>query len=655
MKKLFTLLLLLSVSGIMAMELQIPWTIQSFRGNDGELYFATTFKIPEGQSLYWHHPGIAGSAPQVEISIDQQLVELEEINWEKPKRKVLSKDLHSYLVKNQLTLFHRVPGEIADRFYDRQLTIKAKWLTCAEVCLQGSESKLAHFIHDQLNLKEIPPFALPVEQLKEQLASRPIKVEIPATLDLMLGKDQEGKYLFFYSTQEKFDPLYQRENLLYPYHNANLIYSAEKLYQDRQGLLYGKMTIQGTITFPFTVELFFNSINGPVLISKTFQSASTDLSSTLSSLESILREVMVETESDSEKQTTSKSHEPSSFWYFILMAFLGGLILNVMPCVLPVLSLKLFGLIKISGASRREILTHNLFYTLGILLTFAVLAMIVIFVKSTGEAIGWGFQMQSPSFLAFMIVALVIFALNLFGVFEFRTPGGSFLGNIKVTHQHLGSFLSGILAVILSTPCSAPFLGTALTFAFTTTNSQLLALMMAIGLGLAFPIILTGVFPRLINFFPRPGEWMNKLKKFLGLSLALTALWLASIFYTITLGDKFQMMTDQWHPWSESFLAQQVNQNMVFIRLTADWCITCKVDEKLILSSQDFNQLLEQSKMIKVVGDFTSPTPELDQWMKKHGIISVPSYIIQMKDGRMKVIEGQLTLGKLKEIIQTQI
>ena len=168
--------------------------------------------------------------------------------------------------------------------------------------------------------------------------------------------------------------------------------------------------------------------------------------------------------------TPPKVQALQSIWYYMLLALLGGIILNFMPCVLPVVSLKLFGLIKHKRESRRTIFFHNLSYTAGVLFSFIILALIVFIIQSAGGQIGWGFQLQSPVFVGLMAQVIFIFSLNLFGLFEFNIPGGKFIGNIRLKEGLFSDFAGGILAVILSTPCSAPLLGTALTFAFTTTT-----------------------------------------------------------------------------------------------------------------------------------------------------------------------------------------
>ena len=227
------------------------------------------------------------------------------------------------------------------------------------------------------------------------------------------------------------------------------------------------------------------------------------------------------------KQTTAP--EKRGIWTYLLFAFLGGLILNIMPCVLPVISLKLFALFNVRHRGHAAIAKHNLVYTLGVIFTFAILGVTVSFLKYSGETVGWGFHLQSPRFVIVMMIILLTLALNLFGLFEFKTPGGGILGDFRPRRGLSGDFLSGMLATLLSTPCTAPFLGTALTFAFLSSTATLFLVFIFIGIGLAFPFIVTIFYPHLVHMLPRPGVWMEHFKKFLGLTLILSIVWLADV------------------------------------------------------------------------------------------------------------------------------
>ena len=217
----------------------------------------------------------------------------------------------------------------------------------------------------------------------------------------------------------------------------------------------------------------------------------------------------------------------------LLSALLGGIILNLMPCVLPVLSLKLFSLIKQAGESRKRLLTLGIATTTGILTSFWVLAGIVAIIKAGGGNAGWGMQFQSAGFIAFMVVILTAFAMSFFGVFEIWIPGSATTRMDFTSRKQgfAGAFFTGALLVLLSTPCSAPFLGTAMGFAFTTSTPVLFLFFTAAGLGLALPYMLVSAFPKVLKVFPKPGAWMVTLQKIMGVLLLATVVWLLWIVH----------------------------------------------------------------------------------------------------------------------------
>lgn len=212
----------------------------------------------------------------------------------------------------------------------------------------------------------------------------------------------------------------------------------------------------------------------------------------------------------------------------LFFAFIGGIILNLMPCVLPVLSLKLFSLIKQAGQSRSRLVALGISTTAGILASFWALAGIVAAIKAGGGAAGWGMQFQSAGFIAFMVVILTAFAMSFFGVFEVWLPGSATTRMDAAGHKAglVGAFFTGALLVLLSTPCSAPFLGSAMGFAFTASTPVLFLFFTAAGLGLALPYLLVCAFPAVLKVFPKPGPWMVKLQKAMGVLLLATVAWL---------------------------------------------------------------------------------------------------------------------------------
>lgn len=225
---------------------------------------------------------------------------------------------------------------------------------------------------------------------------------------------------------------------------------------------------------------------------------------------------------------TQESNNAASVALLLFFAFVGGIILNLMPCVLPVLSLKLFSLIKQAGQSRSRLVALGIATTAGILASFWTLAGIVAAIKAGGGAAGWGMQFQSPGFIAFMVIILTAFAMSFFGVFEVWLPGSATTKMDAAGHKAglVGAFFTGALLVLLSTPCSAPFLGTAMGFAFTASTPVLFLFFTAAGLGLALPYLLVSAFPATLKVLPKPGKWMVTLQKAMGILLLATVAWL---------------------------------------------------------------------------------------------------------------------------------
>lgn len=227
---------------------------------------------------------------------------------------------------------------------------------------------------------------------------------------------------------------------------------------------------------------------------------------------------------------------------FILFAFLGGVILNVMPCVLPLLSVRALSLVNQGGQDRRKIFGGSMAYTGGILLSFAVLAAIVTIVKLSGELIGWGFQFQNPGFVIVLISVIFVFALSMFDVFVISAPGMNTAAKASGKGGYLGSFFTGVFAVLVATPCTAPFLGAALGFAFSQPPAIIFLIFLFVGLGLALPFILLGIWPKLIQKIPKPGNWMNIFKEVMGFLLIGTVIYLLTTLFQQLSGSNFIRM-----------------------------------------------------------------------------------------------------------------
>jgi len=222
----------------------------------------------------------------------------------------------------------------------------------------------------------------------------------------------------------------------------------------------------------------------------------------------------------------------TSLLLFFLMAFIGGILLNVMPCVLPLLSVKALGLVNQAGQDKKAILKHSWLYVAGIEVSFWVLAFIIILIQASGRLLGWGFQFQSPLFVLLLIAVIWVFALSMFDVFVIEAPKSSLNGASSAGARggYFGSFLTGIFAVLIATPCTAPLLGPALGFAFSQPPLVILTIFSLTGLGLGLPFLLLGIWPGIIRKLPKPGNWMNTFKEVMGFLLFGTAVYLFTTF-----------------------------------------------------------------------------------------------------------------------------
>lgn len=359
----------------------------------------------------------------------------------------------------------------------------------------------------------------------------------------------------------------------------------------------------------------------------------------------------------------------------LLFAFLGGLILNLMPCVFPVLSIKALSLSQLSAKTPGIARLHGIAYTLGIMISFAVIALALIGLKATGSQIGWGFQLQNPYFVLILCYVLFLLSLNLSGFFEFQLNFGNLGGKLAGKEGPTGSFFTGILATLVATPCTAPFMGVAMGFALTQPVVVGLSVFIALGLGLAAPYLLLSFVPALYKALPKPGPWMVTFKKILALPMYASALWLVWVFSqqvdmnsllagligasvlsiavwlinhhkqfgiaVLILGLAVPLFFVQ--PYipdrpnnngvaEQAFTQEKLDQllqrnDAVFVNMTAAWCITCKVNEKIALSTEDTKALLREKNIHYLKGDWTNRNPEITAFLNKYDRQGVPLYV----------------------------
>ena len=365
-----------------------------------------------------------------------------------------------------------------------------------------------------------------------------------------------------------------------------------------------------------------------------------------------------------------------SLLWLIGTALLGGLILNLMPCVLPVLALKLGSILQLETRARRPIRLQFLAASAGILVSFWALALMSTLLRATQGAVGWGIQFQSVWFIGFMVMVTLLFCANLLGLFEFRLPSRLSTRLATTGDNSLGGhFLQGSFATLLATPCSAPFLGTAVAFALGAPLGQLWLIFTALGIGMSLPWLAIAAWPSLALWLPKPGPWMGRLRMLLGLMMLGSSLWLLSLLsahlgslttgwlmaavllallvaigwrhgvrgFTLTLAlsaliggalllggaltapNTPQRETVQWLPLSESALQQALTDNKrVFIDVTADWCVTCKANKYNVLLRDEVQSALSAPDVVALRGDWTRPNDSLAAFLRARGAVAVP-------------------------------
>ena len=349
----------------------------------------------------------------------------------------------------------------------------------------------------------------------------------------------------------------------------------------------------------------------------------------------------------------------------IMVALLGGLILNLMPCVLPVLALKLSSVLSAAGAPRRVLRLRFLAGAAGIVTSFMLLAAGLAILRFAGGTVGWGIQFQNPLFLSVMIVMLGVFALSLLDRLIIPVPrfAQSLTGLAGGTNSspYRGDFLAGMLATILATPCSAPFVGTAVAAALSGSTATLFGIFLALGIGLATPWLLVAVQPSLVAFLPRPGPWMAWMKRGLALLLAGTMIWLGGILAEVLspapAGDSVSADV-LWQPWSRKAMADGLAAGTpVLVDVTADWCVTCKANKALVLDRAPVAATLsgaaDDGRLLLLRADWTRPDDAIAAFLASYGRFGIPfNIVIPADETDVFILPEILTSGSVMQALE---
>ena len=513
---LFLLATLLLVASASAAHTQVQLLLSADTAKPGDTILAgVDLKMESGWHTYWKNPGDAGQATEIKWTLPAG-VTAGEIQWPLPK-KLPPAEVTTYGYEDEVLLI--VPLKIETNLPAGPLNLAAKvsWLECNESCIPANQDVKA-----KLNIGSETKTSVDAATIDLWKQKVPHSQDGNFTVLAWWEKPADGdsrpliitggpmimtKYWncnpvdFFPDAADNFEVQAATENLTnqpssYQFHIRKIV---KKFSGDWPKEISGVIVIQGGWS-GFNVKL--------VIADKA---------------------PATETISSTENQTPILASQ--SLWQMLIYAFIGGLILNIMPCVLPVIALKILGFVSEAKSSPGRVRALGGIYAIGVLMSFLVLAAIVIGVKSAGHQAGWGMQFGSPIFIVCLTTLVTLVALNLFGVFEV-TVGGRTLdaaGNLASRHGASGAFFNGVLATILATPCTAPFLGAALGFAFSQSAATIIFIFLTVGLGLSAPYVLLSWNPTWLKFLPKPGAWMEKFKIAMGFPMLATVVWLFNI------------------------------------------------------------------------------------------------------------------------------
>ena len=387
--------------------------------------------------------------------------------------------------------------------------------------------------------------------------------------------------------------------------------------------------------------------------------------------------------------------ENNNYIYFILISLLAGLILNVMPCVFPILSIKLMSVFSSEQKNARVSFFTTAF---GIIFSFILLGLVFLFLQYFKFSISWGMQFQQPYFLLFITLVIFLFMMNMFNQFEINLPSRfSNFSLLNNNNLYLKDFFNGFFATLMATPCSAPFVGTAITAAFTQNYLIGINIFLFMGIGMSSPYLLVATFPKLVNFLPKPGKWMIYVKYFLGLLLLATVIWLSNIllnffslsflilslilflilsyrkkipyfqniFTIVILLGIFYLPSvkslqnnpalkydERWLNFFEVDINQLVNKDeVIFLDITADWCATCQFNKVNIINSNKIIKLFEENNILLIRADWTRPNKKVNVFLEKYERFGIPFNAFFSKNFPNGILLSELLSEK--EILET--
>ena len=659
------------------------------------LTFAITQHHAAGWHTYWKNPGDSGEATSIQWTMPDGFT-AGEILYPAPEREATG-PLMNFGFGEDITLLTTLSAPQNITGNTVHLNAKVTWLVCSDICVP--ETKEFSF---NLPVGKTPEPTNP-DLFKTARAAMPEQKPWQASIE---EQDQSILFKFMMDADEAKEISTSTDVFFFPEDWGIILNASAQEFSVTENTLMIKamrdsrplseiQSLNGVITY--------KDSNGTYRAASVTVPVSSNTAATLSPAAT----------------TASTDTTPPSFAQAIFLALLGGLILNLMPCVFPVLSMKALSLVKMSDREQKHANLHGIFYTLGVMVCFGIIAGTLITLQTAGQQIGWGFQLQNPVVVLLLAYLLFAMALNLSGFFEMKGHLFTNIGHkLAAKHGYTGTFFTGMLATIVATPCTAPFMATAMGYALTQPPIVSLAVFMALGFGLALPYLLLCFIPPLRKSLPKPGAWMDTFRQFMAFPLFASVAWLiwvyaqqvagmygtllglfgllliafsiwvsrheprrqplktalhaisisslmialliAGLSHTGTSTDKSDTSSSIPHIsyTKDSFDALVAGDKAIFVDMTASWCITCQVNERVAIYTDATQSLFKDKDIQYVVGDWTNKNSEITEFLKTYGRNGVPLYIFYgVRDKTTglrpepKILPQLLTSGLIADVI----
>ena len=616
-----------------------------------ELLVGFKFSLSPGWHTYWVNPGDAGEGASIKWNLPRD-VKASKILWPGPER-IPVEPLMTFGYEDEVVLLTKI---YTSKNTDIPLTLNAlvSWYTCKEICIP-QEAEVS--IPIKLGFKSPSSSNKLLKQTLENVPT-PFKgtYRVQSLDDSYIIQGQ-------FENNKQYDSIY-----FFPRFYGLTDYVESQLYEKNKDSF--SLQVQ-----PSGLKIEHESFEGVLATEKDGRLSYFEINHSLSS---------------------DNSSQEFSVLTLIIFAFFGGLILNVMPCVFPILSIKILRFVEQSENSSYKTFKQGCLFSVGVIVSFLLIAALLISLKSGGESIGWGYQLQSP-----IVVSLLFYLFIVMGyIFMSNIIIGSSLARLSLISSSKGdsleSFLTGVLAVIVASPCTAPFMGSAIGFALLQPSFYSILIFLGLGIGFSLPYLILSAKPSLLSFLPKPGQWMETFKQFMAFPMWASALWLLWVLsgqvdsqeiiqvllgaLIITIGlwllEKNKSESN-WVKWmirlsfvlllifalwlvpttySDSDETQdqlaytpqlledlREENNLVFLNFTADWCITCKVNEAVALKTSEVSKVLAEKNITYLEADWTRKDPIISETLEQYGRTGLPLYLLFPSEGDPLILPEILT------------